>query len=75
MPWHSYLCVYFAIMMSYTSRFQKQHILLGGIWFSEAKPPMNSFLRPLLSEINELQKNGKVYEGMRDVNEIYYIGF
>ena len=43
------MCVY---------RFQKRYMLLGGIWFSKSKPPMNMFLRPLLKDINKLQSTG-----------------
>ena len=41
-------------------RFQKRYMILGGIWFSEDKPTMNSFLKPIIDEINCLYSEGTV---------------
>ncbi len=57
-----YDCVYTALALTVCMyRFQKRYMLLGGIWFSKSKPPMNMFLRPLLDDIAKLQSTGTVY--------------
>ena len=45
------LCVYYF-------RFQKQNILLGGMWFAKSKPLMNVFLKPIVDDINSLYNTG-----------------
>jgi hypothetical protein len=30
---------------------RKQHIIMGGLWFGEEKPQMNTFLKPFVSEL------------------------
>ena len=39
-------------------RFLRHNILLAGLWFDKAKPPMNMFLLPVMKEMRELQENG-----------------
>ena len=38
--------------------------MLGGIWFSKAKPPMNYFLLPVMTEVNKLYKEGNYPNNM-----------
>ena len=37
---------------------RKQHIIMGGLWFGEEKPQMNTFLKPFVSELTELGGEG-----------------
>lgn len=39
-------------------RFSKRNLLLGGLWFSKAKPTMSTFLHPIVDEINLLANKG-----------------
>ena len=34
-------------------------MLLGKMWFSKSKPPMNIFLRPLADDVSELYSKGE----------------
>ena len=34
-------------------------MLLAGLWYSKEKPTMNTFLTPLIDELNDLYENGK----------------
>lgn len=36
-------------------------MILGALWFSDEKPTMTTFLRPLMDAFNDLYKNGKTY--------------
>ena len=40
-------------------RFTKRNMLLAGLWFSKTKPTVTTFLRPLMSTMNELYQNGE----------------
>ena len=42
-------------------RFIKKHMLLAGLWYSVDDPYMNTFLRPIIDEINHLYHNDKLY--------------
>ena len=33
-------------------------MLLAGMWFSRDKPSMNTFLRPIIDDVNELYSKG-----------------
>lgn len=35
-------------------KYSKRNMILAGLWFSEEKPTMMSFLHPLLFEMNDL---------------------
>jgi hypothetical protein len=48
--------------MAFLSRFNKRNILLVGLWFHRSKPPMATFLRPIIEEMNRLADRGKVCE-------------
>ena len=47
--------------MFFLHRFLKRHVLLGGMWFCKSdKPPMNSFLLPIIEDVNKLYTTGKI---------------
>ena len=37
---------------------RKQHIIMGGLWFGEEKPHMNTFLKPFVSDLSKLGREG-----------------
>ena len=41
---------------------RRQNVLLGGIWFGRAKPQMSTFLKPFVSEINILAREGFLWK-------------
>ena len=49
--------------MMYSSRYLKQHVLLAGMCFSKSSklPHMNSFLIPIIREINQLYMTGIIH--------------
>ena len=36
-------------------------MVLAGMWFSKDKPTMNSYLRPIIDEINDLYATGMLF--------------
>lgn len=40
------------------TRFSKKNIILAGLWFSDSKPTMTTFLEPVIQEINNLSSKG-----------------
>ena len=52
-------------LLCYTSstfvyRFSKRNMILAGLWLSEDKPMMTSYLRPLMNEMNDLLVKGEL---------------
>ena len=41
-----------SLCMAFSSRFNKRNILLVGLWFHQSKPPMATFLRLVIDEMN-----------------------
>ena len=39
-------------------RFKKENCILWGVWQSQSKPQMNQFLKPFITEIQQLTQNG-----------------
>ena len=39
-------------------RFKKENCILWGVWQSQIKPQMNQFLKPFITEIQQLTQNG-----------------
>ena len=42
----------------YSNRFQRKNMILGALWFSKDKPTMTTYLKPLMTSINELSYEG-----------------
>lgn len=40
--------------------FRQQHMILLGIYYSDKKPPMNVFMRPIMEDINEVYQQGMI---------------
>ena len=49
----------------YTSRYSKKDMLLAALWYSHSKPLMNSFLRPVIEDLNKLYYKGMLSEHER----------
>ena len=41
---------------------RRKHILMGGLWFGSAKPNFQSFLKPIVEEMNSLSSDGITWE-------------
>ena len=48
--------LYFSINeLPYEHRMRKQNVLLGGLWFGDAKPNMHVFLQPIINVLQRLE--------------------
>ena len=52
-------------------RFSRRNMLLAGLWYSKEKPTMNTFLLPLIEELNQLYEEGEC----KNYTHVYYIVF
>ena len=58
-----------------SNRFQKQHVLLGGMWFSKIKPPKNTFLFPIIKEMNALFETGILFSTSLVTCDVYMLAY
>jgi len=48
--------------MKYKERTKRENIILAGLWFGSCKPEPNVFLEPLNNEMDQLKRDGHMFE-------------
>lgn len=51
------MCMLLTILISYFRR-QPKNMILAGLWFSTEKPPMQTFLEPVVEMLLKLEETG-----------------
>lgn len=51
-------CYFIVNELPYRIRLLKENCIIGGLWFGEEKPNMHVFLKPIVTELLELEKVG-----------------
>ena len=51
-------CYFIINELPYQIRSLKENMIIGGLWFGEEKPNTHNFLKPIVTELLQLERNG-----------------
>ena len=54
-----YLHVHMYMYVYNVYRFQKNNLILAGLWYGDVKPTMTTYVAPFVKEVNALSSPGK----------------